>query len=201
MTALVALTTMAGVALAQAPINVTPYYPLKLGSKYNYTDVASGDSFTLAVKEKVQLGATTAFRLARTSNADFDVISNDAQGIRVHTRNFKGVLANYNPPVVFSPANFTLNAVTTTNPNFANPATGNKTIWTTAISAIEDVQVPAGTFAKCLRLELTIKDEKLGTNLAKMNMWLAKDIGMVKRQGQFFGVFYVQQLTSYTVAP
>jgi hypothetical protein len=74
-------------------------------------------------------------------------------------------------------------------------------VWTSRIDAVEDVSVPAGKFTRCLRLDLQIRDEKLGTVLARIQMWLARGVGMVKRQGQFFGVFYVQQLTSHTLAP
>jgi hypothetical protein len=197
LSALIALVAMAGAAVA-APLPIANYYPLKMNTTYAYTDVSSGDSFVLKINEKLTVNNVACFKLARTSNTDFDVVSNDANGVRVHSRNFKGVLANFNPPVVFAPANFEVGKAITTNPNYKNPATGNMTLWTTAIGAIEDITVPAGTYKGCARLELQIKDEKLGTVLAKMNMWLAPGVGMVKRQGQFFGVFYVQQLTKFT---
>lgn len=196
--ALVALVTLAGSAFAQS-FPIASYYPMKIGSKWSFNDAASGDNFTLHMTEKVTINGRAAFKQVRIGNSDMDILSNDAAGILVHQRNFKGNLATYNPPVVFAPANVTLNAVSTTNPNFKNPATGNFTIWTTKFDTVEDIAVPAGKFAKCARLELVIKDEKLGTILAKMNMWLAPNVGMVKRQGQFFGVFYVQQLTSYAL--
>lgn len=194
--AFVTLVAMAGAASAQQ-IATNGYYPLKVGSKWSYTDAASGENFTLQVAQQQQANGVAAFKLARIGHSDFDVVSNEAGGIRCHARSFKGTTSNFSPAVVFAPATATLNTVQTTNPNFKNPATGNNTIWTAKFDAIEDVAVPAGKFAKCMRIELVIKDEKLGTVLAKIAMWLAPNVGMVQRKGQFFGVFYVQQLVSY----
>ena len=198
LTAAVALVALTGSAFAQA-FPISAYYPLKVGSKWSYNDSATGENFVLHAAETVNINGHTAMKLVRIGNTDVDVISNDASGILVHGRNFKGTNATYNPPVVFAPAAVTLNATQVTNPNFKNPATGNNTIWTTRFDTVEDIAVPAGKYPKCARLELVIKDEKLGTILAKMNMWLAPNVGMVKRQGQFFGVFYVQQLTAVTL--
>lgn len=194
--ALVTLIAIAGAAFAQQ-VATASYYPLKVGSKWSYTDAASGENFTLQIANAQPANGVNAFKLQKVGHSDFDVVSNDASGIKCHARNFKGTMSNFNPAVVFAPATATLNAVQTTNPNFKNPATGNNTIWTAKFDAIEDVAVPAGKFAKCMRIELVIKDEKLGTVLAKIAMWLAPNAGMVQRKGQFFGVFYVQQLVSY----
>ena len=193
--AVVAFLAFAGAACAQQ-FPISSYYPIKIGSKYSYNDSASGENFVLQFTEKVTANGHTAYKLQKLATTDYDVMSNDASGILLHARMFHGNLGTMNPGVAFGPANVTLNAVQTTNPNFKNPATGNNTIWTTAFDAIEDVSVPAGKYPKCARLALSIKDEKLGTVLAKINMWLAPNVGMVKRQGQFFGVFYVQQLTA-----
>jgi hypothetical protein len=196
--ALVAFVTIAGAACAQT-FPITSYYPTKIGSKYSYNDSASGENFVLQFTEAVNVNGHAAVKLQKMAHPDYDVMSNDGAGILLHARLFHGALASMNPAVVLGPANVTLNTVATTNPNYKNPATGNNTIWTTRFDALEDVAVPAGKYPKCARLELVIKDEKLGTVLAKMNMWLAPGVGMVKRQGQFFGVFYVQQLTAVTL--
>ena len=196
--ALVALVTLAGAACAQQ-FPISQYYPTKVGSKYSYNDAASGENFVLQFTDLVNVNGHAAVKLQKLASTDYDVMSNDAGGILVHSRMFKGALATFNPPVVFAPANVTLNAVSTTNPNYKNPATGNNTLWITRFDTVEDIAVPAGKYAKCARLELIVKDEKLGTVLAKMDMWLAPGVGMVKRQGQFFGVFYVQQLTAVTL--
>jgi hypothetical protein len=194
--ALVAFAALAGAAVAQQ-IQVQSYYPLKVGSSWSYADLSSGEKFTLKVTEKLKANGVDAFKLQKINDTDFDVVSNDATGIKCHARHFNGVFSQFNPGVLFAPASATMNVATTTNPNFKNPATGNATLWTSKIDAVEDVAVPAGKFAKCLRIELVIKDEKLGTVLAKINMWMAPNVGMVQRKGQFFGVFYVQQLTAH----
>jgi hypothetical protein len=196
--ALAALFAIAGAASAQQ-IATNSYYPLKVGSKWSYADVASGEKFTLQVTGSEAANGVTAFKLQKVNDTDFDVVSNEVSGIKCHARHFNGVHSKFAPGVTFAPAQATMNVATTTNPNFKNPATGNNTLWTSKIDAIEDVAVPAGKFAKCIRIELVIKDEKLGTVLAKINMWLAPGVGMVQRKGQFFGVFYVQQLTSFTL--
>ncbi|MBI3891640.1 MAG: hypothetical protein HY303_08950, partial [Candidatus Wallbacteria bacterium] len=64
-----------------------------------------------------------------------------------------------------------------------------------------DVTVPAGHFKNCVRVKVLVTDQVLGVKLSDFEMWIAKGIGTVQRQGNFFGVYFVQKLLEYRIIP
>lgn len=176
-------------------LNVTDYFPLTQGLKWTYNDTASGEVQTITVAEAGSAHGSTTRKMRVTGRTDFDEVSNDAQGIRLHARAGRGLAATFDPAVVFTAQEATVGQTFSSTPSVRNPATGNTMTWVTKISGVEDVTVPAGKFTGCLKIEMIVKDTALGTKFSHVIMHLAKNVGLVKRSGQFFGTYFVQELT------
>ncbi|MBI2945929.1 MAG: hypothetical protein HYY25_17160 [Candidatus Wallbacteria bacterium] len=190
---------MAAPALAQE-VDMASYLPLKVNNTWHYVDTAGGNAeFDLKVSEQVAVSGAAAFKTLKTGSPDWDIMSNDAAGLRLHKRNDKNGTIDWAPGVKFAAPRAKVGDVQTTTPNFTNPATGNKMLWTAKFEKLTDVTVPAGTFKSCVQLRITIQDSVLGTKFANFDMFLAPGVGIVKRQGQFFGVFFAQLLQRFSV--
>src|SRR5205085_3388591 len=109
------------------------------------------------------------------------------------TQSNGSVLAtSYNPPVKFAEIKSKIGDRCVTVPGFINPGTGNTMTWTSTIQNVQDITVAAGKFTNCVHIKVVVADTKLGVKLSDFEMWVAKGIGVVKRQGNFFGVYFVQ---------
>jgi hypothetical protein len=193
----------AGIAV-RAPIVADEYFPMKVGHTWWMKDANTSEEFTLSIVGMVPVNGTRAWKMKRSranNQEEWDATVSDANGVFLHVRYIRGNNAVLAPPVQFAKANVVLGEVYTTTPSFANPATGNKTVWTTRCEKLEDIAVPAGSFKGCLKVNMTIKDAGLGTALSKIDLWVAPRVGFVKRVGQFFGVFFVETLQKYQHAP
>lgn len=191
-------------AAAPNAIVTLPFFPLHANDTWWLKDANTNEDFTLQVVGQIPVNGTTAFKMKRSranGQEEWDAMSNDAKGINLHVRFIRGNNAVLTPPVLFAPPSTDVGQVYVTTPSFPNPATGNKTVWTVKIEKVEDVTVPAGTFKGCMKVNMLIKDSGLGTVLSKIDLWVAPKVGFVKRVGQFFGVFFVESLQKYKVAP
>lgn len=193
-------------AAAPAPeaIVTQPFFPLHANDTWWLKDANTNEDFTLQVVGQVPVNGTSAWKMKRSrpnNQEEWDAMTSDAKGINLHVRFIRGNNAVLTPPVLFAPSSTDVGQVYTTTPSFPNPATGNKTVWTVKIEKLEDVTVPAGTFKGCMKVNMLIKDSSLGTVLSKIDLWVAPKVGFVKRVGQFFGVFFVESLQKYSVAP
>lgn len=182
-----------------------PFMPLKLGSQWWLKDANTNEDFYLKVIGEVAVNGVKAPKMQRSrpNNAEeWDAMTNDAaKGIDLHVRFIRGNNAVLTPAVHFADATTDAGKVHKTIPAFPNPATGNKTEWTVTVVGLENVTTPAGTFNGCMKVNMLIKDQGLGTVLSKIDLWVAPKVGYVKRVGQFFGVFFVETLTKHAVVP
>lgn len=186
-------------ALAQE-VTIGDYLPMKVGNTWRYIDTAAGNvEFDLKMVEQTTVQGAPAFKNTKSGSADWDVMSNDAKGLRLHARNDHRGTIDWAPGVTFATPKTKVGDVVTSTPNFLNPATGNKMVWTAKFEKLADVAVPGGTFKNCVQLKISINDSVLGTRFANFDMFLAQGVGIVKRQGQFFGVFFSQQLMRHSL--
>lgn len=179
------------------------FMPLKLNSQWWLKDANSNEDFWLKIIGEVAVNGVKAPKMQRSranGAEEWDAMTNDpAKGIDLHVRFIRGNNAVLTPPVHFADAVTAAGKIHKTIPAFPNPATGNKTEWTVTIVGLENVTTPAGTFNGCMKVNMLIKDQGLGTVLSKIDLWVAPKIGYVKRVGQFFGVFFVESLTKHAV--
>ena len=180
-----------------------PFFPMSLNDTWWMKDANTAEDFTLTIVGTVPVNGITAPKMKRSranGSEEWDAMTNDpVKGIDLHVRFIRGNNAVLTPAVHFADATTNAGSVANTVPSFPNPATGNKTQWTCTVVGIEDVTVPAGTFKGCLKVNMVIKDQGLGTVLSKIDLWVAPKVGFVKRIGQFFGVFFVETLQKYQV--
>ncbi|MBI3893991.1 MAG: hypothetical protein HY303_20935 [Candidatus Wallbacteria bacterium] len=182
---------------ADGSFQIKEYYPLGVGSTWHYQDTASNNhEFDLKVTEQTTVSGINgpAFRVAKLETEDFDVLTCDDQGLRLHIKRDKNGTIPWAPGVTFAAAAAKVGDAFTSLPDYRNPGTGNQMQWIVKAVKFCDITVPAGTFKNCVQLNISVKDEKLGTKFASVDMWLARGVGMVKRQGQFFGQYFVQLL-------
>lgn len=182
-----------------------PFFPMHLNDTWWMKDANTSEAFTLSIVGSLPVNGVNAQKMKRSranGAEEWDAMTNDAaKGIDLHVRFIRGTNAVLTPPVHFADATTDAGKVYTTLPSFPNPATNNKTVWTCTVVGVEDVTVPAGTFKGCMKVNMLIKDQGLGTVLSKIDLWVAPKVGFVKRVGQFFGVFFVETCTKYQVAP
>jgi hypothetical protein len=182
-----------------------PFFPMHVNDTWFMKDANTSEDFTLSIVGTVPVNGVTAQKMKRSranGAEEWDAMTNDAaKGIDLHVRFIRGTNAVLTPAVHFADATTDAGKVYTTIPSFPNPATGNKTVWTCTVVGVENVTVPAGTFTGCMKVNMLIKDQGLGTVLSKIDLWVAPKVGFVKRVGQFFGVFFVETATKIQVAP
>lgn len=187
------------------PIVALPFFPMKLNDTWWLKDANTAEEFTLQIVGDVPVNGVKAPKMKRSranGAEEWDAMTNNAaKGIDLHVRFIRGNNAVLTPPVHFADATTDAGKIYTTVPAFPNPATGNKTTWTVTVVGFENVTVPAGTFNGCMKVNMLIKDQGLGTVLSKIDLWVAPKVGFVKRVGQFFGVFFVETLQKYKVTP
>lgn len=187
------------------PFQALQFLPMKLNDTWWFKDANSNEDFTLSIIGDVTVNGVKAPKMKRSrpnGAEEWDAMTNDpAKGIDLHVRFIRGNNAVLTPPVHFADATTDAGKVHKTVPSFPNPATGSKTEWTVSIIGLENVTTPAGTFNGCMKVTMLIKDQGLGTVLSKIDLWVAPKVGFVKRVGQFFGVFFVETIQKYKVAP
>lgn len=199
-------------ALSAAPdpndLWLKDFFPVKQGHSWSYTDTNTGEKFKLNCLGQTPIHGVNCWRMQRTRawpDMDYDLIEVGEHHVRLHYRHIvpragSAQEMDLDPAAIFSEAKVTLGKVYSTEPRQINPATGNTTIWTAKVERLENVTVPAGTFP-AVKLRLTIKDSKLGTQFAAVEMWYGYMVGLVRRHGQFFGVFFVELLDGHNVPP
>jgi hypothetical protein len=181
--------------------NINAYFPTKKGHLWNFKDFNTGELFNINIQGQQVIRGHNAWNFQRTraTAADYDLISVEPQGVFLHYRFIRGNKMDLDPAVKFCDLELTAGKTYSTEPRMVNPATGNTTIWTAKVEKFEEVTVPAGKFA-CVKVNLVVKDSKLGTKLADASIWYGKGVGCVQRTGQFFGVFLVEKCLSYNLA-
>ncbi|MBI4868279.1 MAG: hypothetical protein HY816_15140 [Candidatus Wallbacteria bacterium] len=186
--------------------DVSDYYPVNIGNYWKYTDLAVNKIFRMDVKKQIDVNGQKAYYYERDDKIETDAITVGADGISLHDQqrtNSDGSLfhAVWTPQVKFAQLKTKFGEKQTTVPSFRNPGTGNTMTWVATVVGTQDVQVPAGKYKNCVRIKVLVTDTVLGVKLSDFEMWVAKGIGVVQRQGNFFGVYFVQKLLEYKVIP
>jgi len=181
---------------------ISSYFPVKVGYTWAYSDKVSGENFDINIVGRQTIRGQNAWKIERTrANManDYDLVTIDDQnGADVHFRFVRGNQMDLSPAVKMTAGQMATGQVFETEPVQRNPATGNTTIWRSKIEGFESKTVPAGTY-NCVKVRLLVRDSKLGTKFADVTMWYGKGVGLVARQGQFFGVYLVEDLNSTNV--
>lgn len=173
--------------------DLSRYYPLKDGYKWEYEIICEDILITeeVEIAEKVNVGNIETIRMAYRNGDQGDrYVIIDVEGVKIYKEvDADGSYVIYEHPSIILP--FNIEKVK----SFRNEAphtgyddkgklryegTSSEEIW---FKGREDIIVPAGSFKDCLKL-FTVskwrdKDGSFGEN--KIETWLAKDIGLVKK--------------------
>ncbi|MBI4871157.1 MAG: hypothetical protein HY814_06280 [Candidatus Riflebacteria bacterium] len=185
--------------------DISGYYPIEVGNIWKYQDMAlNGLKFKMEIKKRVPVNGVSAVFNERDDRIETDTYTNDANGFLLHSQertNTDGSIfrATWTPGVKFVDKVTKIGAKYTTVPGFLNPGTGNKMTWVSTIMGVQEVTVPADKFKNCVKIKLLVTDTVLGVKLSDLEMWIANGLGPVKRQGNFFGVYLVQNLLEYKI--
>lgn len=185
--------------------DVSAYYPVKIGSYWKYQDLSENNvQFKLEIKKTVPANGVNANLFERSTRVETDGITVGADGIVLHVqeRTNSGTVMKtlWTPPVKFADLKTKFGNRCTTTPGFLNPGTGNKMTWVSTVIGSADVTVPAGKFTNAVRIKVLVTDSVLGVKLCDFEMWVAHGVGVVQRQGNFFGVYFVQKMLEWKVA-
>ena len=183
-------------------LRINDFFPTDPSFLWDFKDRKTGESFTFQITGIEHSNGVPCHKMLCTradGTPEYDLISLDKEGLRLHVRQTRGINVPLSPPVVFSDAIVHIGKTHVTVPEIANPATGNRTKWTVKALRMETVTVPAGTFSPCIHFNLNIRDKGHGSQLANIDMWYAKGYGLVKRQGQLFGVFLLEELIRHNL--
>ncbi|MBI4866615.1 MAG: hypothetical protein HY816_06660 [Candidatus Wallbacteria bacterium] len=187
--------------------DVRNYYPVAIGNWWKYQDTADNNvQFKLEIKKTVPVNGTTAALFERSTKVETDAITTNADGMLLHaqqrTNRDGSILAtNWTPPVKFTDLKTKFGNKYSTTPSYTNPGTGNKMTWASTVVGVGDVTAGTNKFTNCVRIKVLVTDSVLGVKLCDFEMWVAKGIGVVQRQGNFFGVFFAQKVLEWQVKP
>jgi len=138
------------------------------------------DDWTLIVRAKErEINGVLTTPMVNTREPIVFFWTNDEDGLRLHeVMDPDGIMGNVSVPIVFA------DAVPKVGDKRENTFTS---VWgkfklISKLIGVEDVSVPAGNFADCLKFKVTMYDITGGAeNLdIKETWWLAKDVGFVK---------------------
>ena len=124
-------------------------------------------------------------RVSNTYTIDYDLISLDDEGLKIHAKWVRENSMEFEPPILLIPANLEEGTWFETEPAQRNPATGNTTIWKSRIEGFEEITVPAGTF-EAMKVRLLVRDSQLGTKFADVEMWFAEGAGVEERYNHLY---------------
>ncbi|MBI3892643.1 MAG: hypothetical protein HY303_14065 [Candidatus Wallbacteria bacterium] len=187
--------------------DVRSYYPITVGSFWKYQDSADNNvQFKLEIKKTMPVNGTTAAFFERSTKIETDAISTGNDGMFLHyqqrtNRDGSILETTWTPPVKFTDAKTKIGAKCITTPSYHNPGTGNTMTWASTVVGTQDVTLGTSKFTNCVRIKVLVTDTVLGVKLCDFEMWVAKGIGVVQRQGNFFGVYFVQKVLEWQVKP
>jgi hypothetical protein len=169
---LLALALLAGLtvlALGQDPTKDSPYFPLKVGSRWTYR---SGDNqFVMQVTKQEPIGKTVCARLdvlvaGKYLTSEHDAVQDDG----VYRYTIAG--EKYDPPLCILKLPPKKGVKWTYEAKFK----GETTTGSTMLDEVE-VKVPAGKY-KAFRAE---SDYKVGDQAVNLTCWYAENVGLVKQ--------------------
>jgi hypothetical protein len=180
----------------------TDYFPLVSGAEYNYKGVFEGKVYPKPVAVRThQMGKTTGFYFV-----DFNE-KGEASPI-IGPNGFGLGHYRYEDGKLLSDRAFREQDLKTIDPKETQTLLsfplrrGDRTmvrdgdkVLTLTVVGVEAVQVPAGNFDDCVKIEIEESWPKEGTK-RKATVWLAKGVGVVKRQ---YAAGRVDELVSYKI--
>jgi hypothetical protein len=186
--ALTLLLAWAAAAPAQDKMETTPYYPLAVGSSWEYK--AGESKFTMKVTKHEKVGNVLCARvemLIKDKPVSFEHIAVSKDGV---TRNSFEGNKEAQPPVLF----LKLPPKKDESWKVDSKAGGESVKGTFKNTGEEDVKVPAGSYKA-----VVVTSQDLEANGIKMAVtyYFAKDVGMVKQIVEVAGQKVVVELEKY----
>ncbi len=181
------LLALAGAARAQDKMETTPYYPLAVGSTWEYK--AGDNKFTLKVTKHEKVGNVLCARvemLVKDKAQSFEHVSVGKEGVYRNT--FEGKEAT--PPVLF----LKLPPKKDETWKVDSKVGGEAVKGTFKNNGEEDVKVPAGSYKAWV-----VASQDLEANGVKMSVtyYFAEKVGMVKQLVEVSGQKIVIELEKY----
>jgi len=157
---------------AQGTVKETPFYPLKVGTKWEYK--AGDQRFTMRVTKHENLGEIPCAVVETVSDekvvaTEYIYVTEDG----VYRASFNGQKAD--PPVCF----LKLPPKKDEKPWTVSSKLGSETVKATFKMGQEDVTVPAATYKNAFTSES--KDCKVNDTEFQFTYWFAEGVGMVKQ--------------------
>ncbi len=187
-------------------INILEYYPLPNGASWTYVDKAAGDKpLTLKVEGRTTYAGVPVVKVAKVGATNsYDMIVDQGKlklVFRMDENN--GPMDFSDDAVPFSQGTTVKvgDVYTATPKKFVNPVTGGNLQWTVAIKGFKDIATPKANFTQCLQLDVRNKDTKSGLEVSNFSMYLAKGVGLVRRDGRFIATNFKHLLTASSLVP
>jgi hypothetical protein len=163
--------------------SLTDYYPLGEGDTW-VSKTGVGDTFTRVVSGTVELHGRTCVRIVDEANGDGDYWISQPDGL-YHC----GLLdsdgdVTFDPPVRFPNGAMPGDLGSRTTTVYQLGAEVGTATFNWEFVGVEAVTVPAGTFEGCMKMHLNVD---IAGQVEEFQFWLAKDVGMVKRDTRSFG--------------
>ncbi|MCG9134793.1 hypothetical protein J5I95_24310 [Candidatus Poribacteria bacterium] len=182
--------------LSVVPAEAVEYYPTNLGNIW-VLETADGTervTYTIEPSEERVEGKEIALfkRTAETAGTDETTgevlfVHFDDDGVKLHKvvaelgSVFGTATAILSPPVLFLPASLTLADSWAFTLESEVILTGPVSVtYTYEVIAVEDVVTPAGTFEKCLKVQVDTRTVSASISRSTSYQWLAPNIGIVR---------------------
>jgi hypothetical protein len=163
--------------------SVTDYYPLNEGDTWVIEDQSDAIT-TRVVSGTKELHGRTCVRILDAANGAGDYWISQPDGL-YHCGLFDSDGdASFDPPVQFPNGTMPGNSGSPTTTVYQLGSEVGTATFNWEFVGVETVTVPAGTFEGCMKMHLNVD---IAGEVEEFQFWLAKDVGMVKRDTRSFG--------------
>lgn len=168
--------------------NLEEYYPLAQGNRWTYSVIENKKSHEVTVRREGKEIVNGVETVKMSSGEDiYMCLAFDSQGIKIYKNSEEDGYDIMNPPVTIFP-NIEIGESKTYSANliFFN-FEGTKIGETSEngqilLESIEDVEVPAGIFTKCLKFSSICHwEDPDGSGIDDRTIWLKQGVGEVRR--------------------
>lgn len=182
--------------LSVVPAETVEYYPTNLGNIWVLESEDGTERITYTIEaseERIDGNEIALFkRTAETAGTDETTgetlfVHFDDDGVKLHKvvaelgSVFGTATAILSPPVLFLPASLGLGDSWAFTLESEVILTGPVSVtYTYEVIAVEDVITPAGTFEKCLKVQVDTRTVSASISRSTSYQWLASNIGIVK---------------------
>lgn len=183
----------------ESTFNILDYWPLEEGNTWNYQEFRP--ERVVSVEDKDRKRTVVLNEVFTSGNVTYEIKENGIYRVKQNT-------IEYIPPLLEGTMNMRLGDNLTTSYDAYTKSVGDtKQVLTETgvkniiLLALEDVQVPAGRFKNCLKIERGGNSSTLSGLFTgehkKHQYWFAKGIGKVKIQQSSSSGIYTANLESY----